>query len=113
MKLNEVSYTRGKNLTVEEISRIYKRYDNTREAWQRLGLKEKGDLWITTSEPGTTPVLQFSTRGLSEHRARKIVKRFLTNKNIPYNYVYSTITHTSPKGAPYVSVVVTYDQDMV
>lgn len=113
MKLNEVSYTRGKKLTTEEVGKIYKRYDNTREAWQRLGLKEKGTLWITTSEPGMTPVLHFETRGLSERSARKIVKRFLIKNNIPYNYIHSTITHRSPAGAPYVIVVATYDQDIV
>ena len=111
--INEAKYTSGEPLTAERISKIYKRYDNSREVWQRLGLKEKGTLWITMSEPGTTPVLHFETRGLSERDARKIVKRFLVKNNVPYNYVHSTITHVSPAGAPYVIVVVTYDQDMV
>ncbi len=121
-KIDEVSYTSGKPLTTEDLSKIYRRYDNTREAWQRLGLKERGTLWITMSEPGTphpglgpasTPVLHFETRGLSEHSAQKIVKRFLVKNNIPYNYVHSTITHVSPAGAAYVIVVVTYDPELV
>lgn len=112
-KLREAKYTSGKPLTIEKVSKIYKRYDNTREAWQRLGLKEKGDLWITTSSLTTTPVLHFETRGLSEHSVRKIVKRFLVKNNIPYNYVHSTITRVSPAGPPYVSVVATYDPDRV